>query len=181
MTDPNDRRPGERRPAVLFYSRGGHSRRLALDLARRLDAETVEITTPRYHAGPLSWPRMVADSLHGHHPPIEPLPPLADRPFAVLCAPVWAGAPATPLIGALAGEIALPERVGVFLTGADPDPQREALLKAEMALGRSLAAAASLGNGVEGSAEAEDGIEAFCRSMIEGTVSEADPRAAAPA
>lgn len=112
------------RTAIVVYSLGGNSRRLAEAMAARTGGTVLAIGCARYRRGGLSYARAAVDSLAGWLPRIEP-PAVDLQGFEAVAigGPVWAGRAATPLRAFLAARPALPRRVGLFVTfggsGAD--------------------------------------------------------------
>jgi hypothetical protein len=79
--------------AVVDYSRFGHTRVIAEDLARALGAERREIRARREHG----YPFMGLAALLGLHFGIEPMDlDFSSFDLVVLCTPIWAGRPANP-------------------------------------------------------------------------------------
>ncbi len=79
--------------AVAYYTRFGHTRVFAEQLARELGAELREIRGTREH----SYPAMVLGALLNRHFPIEPMNlDFSSFEFVVLCTPIWLGRPACP-------------------------------------------------------------------------------------
>lgn len=81
------------RVAVVYYTRFGHTRALAEQLALELGAELREIRGVRAH----SYPVMGFGAIFNAHFRIHPM----DLDFSafdvvVLCTPIWAGRPACP-------------------------------------------------------------------------------------
>ncbi len=86
------------RTLVVFYSRGGHTRRVAQSLAARLDADIEEIREARDASGLLHGVRLAFEALLGRETPIRPLvrdPRAYD--LVVVGTPVWAGSLAPPV------------------------------------------------------------------------------------
>lgn len=113
------------RSRVCFYSLTGTTRLLAEALAARTVADMCEIRCPRYSEGAWVYLRGGWDALRGARPPVDA--DTADEPVDCLLigGPVWAGRPAPPLMSFLAGLSAPPDRIGIFMTGAD-DPEKSA-------------------------------------------------------
>ncbi len=81
------------RAAVVYYTRFGHTRTLAEQLAQELGAELRQIQAKREHG----YPAMGFGAILNMHFRIEPM----DLDFSsfdavVLCTPIWAGRPACP-------------------------------------------------------------------------------------
>lgn len=86
--------------AVVYYSLEGHTRKVAQEVARQLDATLVELTCAKPYAtsGPAKYGRASKDTLLGARPELVPYS-FDDEAFdlVVLAAPCWAGRPAAPL------------------------------------------------------------------------------------
>lgn len=79
--------------AVVFYTRFGHTRALADELARQLGAELREIKGTREHG----YPAMALGAIFNMHFRIEPMDlDFSTFDLVVLCTPIWAGKPACP-------------------------------------------------------------------------------------
>lgn len=112
------------RTAIVVYSLGGNSRRLAEAMAARTGGTVLMIGCARYRPGGLSYARAAVDSLFGWLPRVEsPAVDLAGFDAVAVGGPVWVGRAATPVRAFLAARPALPRRVGLFVTcgGAGAD------------------------------------------------------------
>jgi len=126
---------------VVYYSRTGHTRSVAMELAARCDADVEEIRdakTKRH--GPFGYFRCAREALGKHLPPIEPATEDAKSyDLVILGTPVWASHMASPMrsyLQANAGKLA---RVGSFCTqGGSGGPKVLAEL-ADLAGKRALA------------------------------------------
>lgn len=152
--------------AVAYFSKSGHSERLAQKLAKDLDAELIAIHAPQYGPGVLGYIRAGFDSLRQKRD-------LAPQNFAslggysrlVLCGPVWTSYPATPLRALLSSKMALPQSVSLFLTSGGHSPATKAFDTATADLGRPLAARAVLGNADENTEREKDLISGFVSEL----------------
>lgn len=78
---------------VVFYTRFGHTRALAEELARHLGAELREIKGAREHG----YVGMALGAVFNAHFRIEPMElDFQDVGLVVLCTPIWVGKPACP-------------------------------------------------------------------------------------
>lgn len=104
------------RTLILFYSRTGHTRRVAELLAERLAATPAEITCGAYSPG-LGALRQPFDVLLGLSPPIE-VPELAtqDWDLVIIGGPVWGARPAPPLRSYLRRCAASHRQMAIFVT-----------------------------------------------------------------
>ncbi|MEL6913170.1 MAG: hypothetical protein AAFP13_01585 [Pseudomonadota bacterium] len=129
--------PGK--PKIIYYSRTGHSRHLAEDLARRLEGTLCELSTRRYR-----WPVLGAvaagrDALLGVAPEVSGLDELPEADdLIVLVGPVWAGRPAAPLLPVIKRLSKTEHRVAIALTCGDPRNDDAAITKAREHLGREF-------------------------------------------
>ncbi|MFL4471131.1 flavodoxin family protein [Tateyamaria armeniaca] len=154
------------RTGIVFYSRSGHSKRLAERLREVLDGELQEIQAPAYSRPIWGFARAGFDSLRQRDMPgSHPLPEVAGYDRLILCGPVWTSYPATPLRTYLRAGLPLPQTVGLFLTSADHSPAQKAFDVAEKDLGRSFTAVQSLSNADEGTGKEDDAIAAFVSDL----------------
>lgn len=126
--------------AVVYYSRDGHTARLARQLADKLDAEIFEIETGRYRSKLLGYVRAGFDSLTGRLPKIMPIPNLKTYASVSLGAPVWTSYPATPMRSFLAQQPNLPPVVGIFATCGGHSPPDKAFSMARALFGQPFIA-----------------------------------------
>jgi len=83
---------------VVYYSLTGNTRKVAHDLAKALGADVLEVRSPRYRRGPISFLRGVIDSRRGRTPPIEAAKTTPETYDLVLAAaPTWAWRAAPPI------------------------------------------------------------------------------------
>jgi len=147
---------------IVFYSRSGHSERLASILSTQLNGTLVRLSAPRYESGYFGYMRAGYDSLRQKCV-------LAPQSFAslakfdqvVICGPVWTSYPATPIRAVLRADVGLPERVALFLTSGGHSPAKKAWAVAAQDLGHPLVATAVLGNSVEGTNQERQIIDQF--------------------
>ncbi|MCE8008543.1 hypothetical protein [Aestuariivita sp.] len=152
--------------ATVFYSRSGHSRSVAQDLAQSLGGPLFELLVPRYDMAILGFMRAGYDSLWLNHPaPQNDIPSLSDYGAVGLCGPIWTSYPATPLRHILAKRSDLPTRVGLFLTCDAHSPPHKAYSTAEADLGRSLTAMATLSNKNEDAGSRRQLIADFAQTL----------------
>ena len=161
-------------PLVICYSRSGHSRRVAREIAAQAGAELIEIGTPRYRVPGLWMGRAIWDAARRSLPPLTGIVAhdLGQRPWVAVCGPVWADRPAAPLRSVLTrlGDCAMP--VGIVLTCGRSIAQEKSLAACEEALGRPLAASVTVENAEEGTLAYRDRLFGFVR-RIEGKVADA--------
>lgn len=102
---------------VVYFSRTGHTRRLAERLARELDGATMAITEPRTRQGFLGYQRSLLEAVTGRDADIEaPRRDPADYDLVLFGTPVWGWHLASP-VRALARQWSRrPSRVAFFAT-----------------------------------------------------------------
>jgi hypothetical protein len=137
------------RHAVVYYTRTGHTARIARRVADCLGADVFQITTRCYGRGPIGYMWAGRDSLSGRLPPIGPVADLGHYSSVSLGSPVWTSYPATPLRAFLAQRPVLPPVVGLFFSGGDPAPPDKAIDMARALLDRPVTATLSVPNGTE--------------------------------
>lgn len=110
---------------VVFYSRTGHTRRVAQALAARLDADIEEIREARNPHHVLHAVRLTIEALFGRESPIR-LPQKDPRSYdlVVVGTPVWAGSLPSPVRTYLAIERARLESTAFFCTHKGSGAQR---------------------------------------------------------
>ncbi len=152
--------------AIVYYSKTGHSQRVAERLAQVLDSEVFALRTPRYGFPVLGYLRAGFDSLRRAPAPLEhPLPDTRHHDALIICGPVWTSYPAGPLLGYLQQQTALPGVVGLMLTNGDHSPPEKAYAMAETELGRPFNATGAIANSIEDQPEAEARISAFASAI----------------
>ncbi|NNE54110.1 MAG: hypothetical protein HKN30_17110 [Sulfitobacter sp.] len=151
---------------IVFFTRTGHTKRVAKRLAQALSADLIPMRAPQYEKGFRGYMRAAIDSLRhiNEHTP-QDFESLTDYDRIVLCAPVWTSFPAVPLRGLLHGNVALPSSVSLFLTSGAHSPTHKAFRVAETDLGRSFVAKASLPNDWEGTPKEERIFARFFRDL----------------
>jgi flavodoxin len=103
---------------VVYYSRTGHTRSVALELAARCHADVEEIRDPTTkRLGPLGYFRCGREALRKQLPPIEPATvDAASYDLVILGTPVWAGHMASPMRSYLQANARKLVRIGAFCT-----------------------------------------------------------------
>lgn len=82
---------------IVYFSRAGHTRKVANKLAEHLNADTVEITEPKKRNGMLGFIRSGRESMANKIPEIDPITTnISDYDRVVIAAPIWAGNLSTP-------------------------------------------------------------------------------------
>jgi hypothetical protein len=102
---------------VVFYSRTGCTRRLALRIAGMLDADVEEITERHSRRGVFGFARSMFDVLHGRLPRIAAarLDPRSYR-TVVIGTPVWAAHVSSPVRSYIVQHADALRRLGLFCT-----------------------------------------------------------------
>ena len=132
---PASNEPAPKQHAIVYYSRNGHTDRLARQLAETLDADLFRITTARYTGNTLGYLHAGIDSLIGRIPIIAPIPNLSGYASVSLGAPIWTSFPATPLRAYLTSHPKLPDAVGMFTTSGGNASQDKAFSMASKLAG----------------------------------------------
>ena len=125
------------RTLIVFYSRTGTTKKLALALADALNAELREIECKRYRPGILRYLRAGYDSVRGNLPPIEfqfDLKPVYD--LVLVGTPIWTSHPALPVRTFLTQHTVPEAPVGLFLTHGGHSPPQDAIKEMETLLAR---------------------------------------------
>lgn len=157
---------------IVYYSRTGHSRRMALKLSNLLNGSLVEIHAPAYTTGFLSYLRAGFDSVRQHcvlGP--QSFTTLSGYDRIILCGPVWTSYPAVPLRALLRSDVDLPQTVAIFLTNGAHSPPHKAFAAGETDLTRRFAATACVCNADEGSDEEAHVIKRFLRDFEDARAS----------
>ncbi len=153
---------------IVYYSRTGTTRRLALALADALHANVAEIECDRYGSGPFNYLRAGYDSVRGNLPSIEiPETRYADYDLVVLGAPVWTSYPALPLRAFLAGNPQLPSRVGLFFTYGGHSAAAQAQAQVEALLPQPVTAVLAVKSGEVGDDELAPRIADFTDQLTQ--------------
>jgi flavodoxin len=103
---------------VVYYSRTGRTRTVALELAARCHADVEEIRDPTTkRLGPLGYFRCGREALRKQLAPIEPATlDAAGYDLVILGTPVWAGHMASPMRRYLQANADKLRRIGAFCT-----------------------------------------------------------------
>lgn len=116
------------RTLIVYYSRTGHTKQAALELASLLDADIAEIQCPRYRKGALRYLLAGYDSVQGRLPDIEIPPELnADYDLVIIGSPIWTSHPSLPIRALLTAQPKLPVRVALLLVHGDHSPSEGAV------------------------------------------------------
>jgi len=83
---------------LVFYSRTGFTRRVAEQIAKRMQCDTCELREQRSRAGPFGYVRSVFEALRGREPQLQD-PGVDPSRYAlvILGTPVWAGRMCSPM------------------------------------------------------------------------------------
>lgn len=159
---PNKQTPKQH--AIVYYSRDGHTDRLAEQLANALDADMFRITTVRYSGNTFGYLHAGFDSLTGRFPIIAPIPRLSAYASVSLGAPIWTSYPATPLRAYLASHPKLPDAVGMFTTSSGNVSQDKAFSMARKLVGHPFVTTMNVPNSL-GKLETSKRISDYCEAL----------------
>lgn len=113
---------------VIYYSRTGATRGVAEELARTLDADLAEITSPRFQLGPFGYLRAGFDSVRGKLPPIEvPRVDFEEYDLVLVGAPIWTSYPALPVRRFFSEAASLGRETALFFTCEGHSPVQAAV------------------------------------------------------
>lgn len=147
---------------IVFYSRSGHSERLAQRLSSELTGTLLKIRAPIYETPLIGYARAGYDSLRQRDMPItQPMPSVAGFDRIILCGPVWTSYPAVPLRTFMRAGLQLPKTIALFLTSGDHSPAQKAFTAAQTDLGRPFSTMSSLPNSAEDTDQEDQIIAAF--------------------
>lgn len=153
---------------IAYYSRSGHSKRLAAKLAEELHADLTEIAAPTYAGGIVGHMRAGYDSLRqkGMLGP-QSFTSLAEYQHVILVGPVWTSYPAVTLRALMRSRGQLPQAVPLFLTCGAHSPPPAAIAEGVVDLGRPFVATAILPNDTEHTTQEDRAIAAFLPELTE--------------
>ncbi|MFK7938770.1 MAG: hypothetical protein AB8B82_05285 [Roseovarius sp.] len=153
---------------IVYYSRSGHSKRLAITLAKRLNGTLIPLSDPKYPMGALGYMRAGYDSLR-QRCVLAPqrFETLSTFDQIVICGPVWTSYPATPVRALLRTDAGFPVRVALFLTSGSHSPADKAWAVAKQDFRRSFTATAVLGNGLENTDQEAQILDQFVEDFGE--------------
>ena len=156
---------------IAFYSRSGHSRRLAAKLAEELHTDEVEITAPEYDGRILGYMRAGFDSIRQKgtlaSQASQASEPLTKYRHVILVGPVWTSYPAVPLRTLMRQRDALPQAVSLFLTSGGHSQPLKAFAAGVTDLGRPFVATGALPNSAEDTAQEGRAISSFLPELKE--------------
>ena len=105
------------RVLVVYFSRTGHTRRVAEEIARQLGADTEAIEEPRSRAGLFGYIRSAREAVKQQGAAITaPRKDPRDYELVILGTPVWAGNLSSPVRAYLAAQRAKLPQVAFFCT-----------------------------------------------------------------
>ncbi|MCB4379864.1 hypothetical protein FZX02_05215 [Synechococcus sp. MU1644] len=154
-------------PAILCFSKSGHTRRAADTLAQRTVAEVIPIETDRYKV-PLLWIlRAIWDVGRSHLPPLTGGNVVtANRPWIVVACPIWADQPASPARSVINALASTATPVGLLTTSGGAREPLKCVATCETVLGRRLAASLNIQNKIEDTPETDKRLDAFAHAMM---------------
>jgi flavodoxin len=126
---------------VAYYSRTGHTRTVALEIAARCDADVEEIRDPTTRRGGLvGYFRCGREALRKELPPIEPAKvDAANYDLVILGTPVWGSHVSSPLRSYVHANAGRFSRIAVFCTQGGNGAPKVLAEVAELAGQRPLA------------------------------------------
>ncbi len=155
---------------IVYYSRSGWTRKVAKELAGKLECDIEEIKEDTNRSGIIGWLKagretMQISSRKKEMPPLLPLEKnLADYDLVVVGAPVWVGQPATPVQSFLSGKLDEVKDLAFFCTlgGRNPDKTFGTMqeLSGKAPVATAEICAKDIKAGVHG-----PGIEAFAKEL----------------
>lgn len=102
---------------IVYFSRTGHTERVAKALAERLDADLERIREKRSRLGFIGYWRSGREAMSGKLPTIETAEhDPADYDLVILGSPVWASHPSTPMSAYVAANKAKLKSIACFVT-----------------------------------------------------------------
>jgi len=105
------------RALIVYYSRTGHTRKVAEDIAKELQCDTEEILDTVNRSGPIGW---VNSGRHASQGAMTKLQPLKNDPslydIVIIGSPVWAAHVSTPVRTYLAENKDKLKKVAFFIT-----------------------------------------------------------------
>ena len=105
------------RTLVVYFSRTGHTRKIALELAASLDADVERIEEPRSRSGFFGYWRSGREGYRKLTTIIEPLQKQpSDYDLVLLGTPIWAGNVSSPVRTYIVGNAGSFRRVAFFCT-----------------------------------------------------------------
>lgn len=135
------------RVLVVYYSRTGVTKKLALKLSKKFDADLCEITCPRYTLGVFSYFKAGYDSVTHRLPAITTSENIYHNYDLVLIgSPIWTSYPALPIRSFLDSQPALPENIGLFFSYGGHSLPEKAISHIEKTLGRPVTGALAIQN-----------------------------------
>ena len=154
----------------LYYSRTGHTRDAALEIAEALGAEAVEITDGVDYSGAGGFLRAGRSAMASKTLPLEPYEtqrPLHEYRLVILATPVWAGRCASPIRGLLKRRGLEMERVAYVLTRASGKRYEEVYEQMDQYTAKKHVLAVSLRPGDTGYSFWRDGFIQDVRRYLE--------------
>jgi len=102
---------------LVYYSRTGFTRRVAEEIAKRLDCDVCELQEEHPRAGIVGYLRSAFEAYTGHLPALrEPEYELGKYGLSIVGSPVWAGRVCAPIRAFLASQPLGPGEIAVFVT-----------------------------------------------------------------
>lgn len=155
-----------RPPAVIYYSRSGHTRRAAAALAAKTGADLIPITVDRYRV-PVIWMiRAIWDVMRRQMPHVRlEQGALTQRRWIVIATPVWADQPAPPVKRVLSELERGDMPVGLLTTAGSPNDPIKCVGTCVDLLGRRVVERAHIHNKIDRTPEADTRLRTFAEAM----------------
>lgn len=165
-------------PLVVFFSRTGHTRRIAYEIAAALDADIGEIHEPGDRRGLLGYLRSSVEAVFGMTPRLSPdRLDLRQRPLVIVGTPIWFWNIASPVRSFLLGHRTRMGRVAFFCTFGGSG-ERRVLRDLRSLCGRAPVATLALTERQCAAGAHDDELARFVARLRQGT---ATPDPAYPA
>lgn len=130
---------------IVYYSRTGHTRKLAIELSHRLNCTVEEIKTTSQYSGPFGFPRACFHAAFRISPETQLLRShLADFDLVVLCGPVWMGSICMPLRSFMVDHISDFKNVAFVVTQGGNGKRKKIFDKMKKIIGRTPLAVLSV-------------------------------------
>ena len=157
-------------PSIIYYSKTGHSRRIAQEFGKRLGVVPAGVSSRRYSWPILGWIAAGGDGARGVAAPLDGALDLPAAGTVILVGPVWAGGPCGPLNAIVDALKPGQQDVAVLLTCGDPKARTAPIAKIEKRLGRRLKARLVLPNSIQGTPDAKPLLDAFVDAAFEEAI-----------
>ncbi|MBD3171658.1 flavodoxin [Candidatus Bathyarchaeota archaeon] len=153
---------------VVFFSRDGHTEKVAEALAEKIDADIESIKESGSREGVIGWVRSGYESARGKSPPIRDLDvDPGEYDLVVVGTPVWAGNLASPVRSFLDEYGSEIKKVGFFCTMGGDDPAGTFEEMQELCGKPPVAVAGYKSNNVDNDSYL-DNLDVFIEKLVKG-------------